>query len=772
MKDIMVIKRDESREPLNLEKIHQVLTWACEDIKGVSVSEIELRCQFKFFDGMKTTDIHETLIKTTADLISEDTPNYQFVATKLTNFNLRKEVYGQHEPWALQKIVERNVALGFYTSELIEWYTDEDWAKMNKFIRHDRDFTIAYAGMNQFLGKYLVQNRVKKKYFETPQVAYMLIAATLFHKYPNETRIKYVRDYYNALSNFDISIPTPVLAGARTPTKQFSSCVLIDCGDSLKSINATASSIVNYASKKAGIGVNAGRIRGLGSEIRKGEIKHTGLIPFLKYFQSALSSCSQGGVRKGSATVYFPFWHQEIESLVVLKNNKGVEENRVRHMDYGIQFNRLFYQRVINNENITLFSPADVIDLQEAFYSGDNDRFEELYVKYEKSRKIDKKSISAFEFFETFIDERTNTGRIYLQNIDHSNTHGSFDSNKHPITMSNLCAEITLPARPFESLDDESGRIALCTLSAINWGNIKRPEDFEKPCMLAVRALDELLSYQEYPAIQAELSTREFRTLGIGIINLAYFLAKNNVGYNEDALELVDEYTEAMTYYLIKASVDLAKEKGACELSHETKYGKGIVPFETRKLDVDELVPMRQRMDWDSLKQDLLEHGIRNATLIACMPSESSSQTSNATNGVEPPRGLITEKASKDGVLKQVVPEYHKLKNKYDLLWDQKNPEGYLKIMAVIQKWTDQTISTNTSYNPENYENNKIPLEELMKHILMAYKYGIKNLYYNNMYDGASDDTEQSAPAQAESEVVAEKPANPLDEEHCDSCTI
>lgn len=748
---ILIVKRDGSKEPFDLEKIHQVLEWACENIKGVSVSEIELKCQFKFFDGMKTTQIHETLIKTSADLITEETPNYQQVATNLVNFTLRKEVYGQIEPWTVQKLVERNVALGYYDKELLDWYTEEEFIHMNKFVKHDRDYNISYAGMGQFLGKYLVQNRVKKTYYETPQMSYLLISATLFNTYPKETRMKYIKEYYNALSNFDISIPTPITAGARTPTRQFSSCVLIDCGDSLNSINATSSAIVNYASKKAGIGLNMGRIRALGSEIRGGEIKHTGMIPFLKYMQSALASCSQGGVRKGSATVHFPYFHLEIENLIVLKNNKGVEENRVRHLDYSVQFNKLFYERVINNETITLFSPHEVPDLMDAFYSGNNELFEELYTKYERARKIKKKTINAFEFFESFVDERNNTGRIYLQNIDHSNTHGSFDSDKHPISQSNLCQEIALPTRPFEQLDDENGRIALCTLSAVNWGNIKKPEDFEKPCELAVRALDELLSYQDFPAIQAELSTREFRTLGVGIINLAYFLAKNGVKYDESALELVDEYMEAMTYYLIKASVQLAKEKGPCELSHETKYGKGIVPFETRKLDVDELIPMVQRMDWNGLKKDLMEYGIRNATLCAMMPSETSSQLSNATNGVEPPRGFISEKSSKDGVLKQVVPEYHRLKNRYDLLWDQTSPEGYLKIMAVLQKWTDQTISTNTSYNPENYDNGKIPQTELMRHILLAYKYGLKTLYYMNSYDGAGEQesdvaTESSAP--------------------------
>ena len=762
----MIEKRDGTQESLDLEKIHKVLTWATEGIKGVSVSEIELRSQLQFFDGMKSKDIHETLTKTAADLISEDTPNYQYVASRLVNFNLRKEVYGQFDPWHLKKLVEKNVACGHYTKELLEWYSPEEWERLNKFIKHDRDYDISYAGMGQFTGKYLVQNRVTKEYYETPQVTYMLVAATLFHSHPVETRLKYVKDYYDALSTFDISIPTPILAGVRTPTKQFSSCVLIDCGDSLNSINSTSTAIVNYVSKKAGIGLNAGRIRGIGSEIRGGEIKHTGLIPFLKLFQASLKSCSQGGVRGGAATVHFPIWHQEIESLMVLKNNKGVEENRVRHMDYSIQLNGVMYERLLTGGNITLFSPHDVPGLSDAFYAGDNEKFKELYEKYERAWSIPKTSVPAIELFQQLIDERVNTGRIYVQHVDHCNTHSSFDQTKHPISMSNLCQEITLPTRPFESLDDENGRIALCTLSAINWGNIKKPKDFEKPCELAVRALDNLLSYQEYPMLQAELSTKEFRTLGIGVINLAYFLAKNGAKYDESAFELVDEYMEAMSYYLIKASVQLAKEKGACELSHETKYGMGIFPFETRKQTVDELVPHKTRLDWDTLREEVKEHGIRNATLMALMPSESSSQLSNATNGVEPPRGFISEKASKDGVLKMVVPEYYHLRNKYDLLWDQKSPEGYIKIVAIIQKWIDQTISSNTSYNPENYPDGKLPLQELIKDLVMCYKYGLKTLYYNNTNDGATDDFSEETPK----EVPVDE--EQLHEEECDSCVL
>lgn len=764
-KDILVEKRDGRKEPLDLDKIHKILMWACEDITGVSVSDIEIKSQLQFFDGIKASQIHSTLTKTAADLISEDTPNYQYVAAKLINFNLRKEVYGMITPWPLKKLVEKNVAMGYYTEELLDWYSDQEWRKMNKMIKHDRDYDFAYAGMKQMLGKYLVQNRVTKEYYETPQMAYMLIAATLFHDYPEEIRMKYVKDYYDALSKWDISIPTPILAGVRTPTKQFSSCVLINAGDSLDSINATASSIVNYVSRKAGIGINAGRIRAVGSEIRGGEIKHTGVIPFLKYFHAALKSCSQGGVRGGAASVYWPFFHYEFENLIVLKNNKGVEENRVRHMDYGVQLNRLAYKRLIEGGKITFFSPHEVPDLMEAFYSGDNDEFERLYEKYERSRKLKMKySLPALEVFGTIMDERAATGRIYIQNIDHCNTQGSFNQELHPIEQSNLCAEITLPTTPFSSLDDEVGRIALCTLSAINWGNIRKPEDFEKPCELAVRSLDALLEYQDFPVVQAKLSTEEFRTLGIGIINLAYFIAKNGMKYDESAFELIDEYMEAMAFYLTKASIQLAKERGPCKLWKETKYGQGTFPWEHRKKEIDEIIKHNSRMDWDSLRKKAKKHGIRNATLMALMPSESSSQLANATNGVEPPRGLISEKGSKDGKMKQVVPEIYRLKNKYHLLWDQESPDGYLRIMNIIQKYVDQTISTNVSINPENYPDNKVPLQVLLQQLLEFYKYGGKTLYYHNTYDGAGEEKEE--------EEILESQANEMEEDECDSCVL
>lgn len=766
--NINVTKRDGTLEALDLEKIHKILMWACENITGVSVSEIELKSQLKLFDGITTKEIHETLTKTAADLISEDCPNYQFVSARLINFNLRKEVYGSIHPWPIRQLVQRNVALELYAPELLDWYDDKDWAKMNKMIKHDRDYDFAYAGMKQLLGKYLVQNRVTKEYFETPQMVYMLVAATLFHSYPKETRMTYIKEYYDALSNWDISIPTPIAAGVRTTKKQFSSCVLITSDDTLDSIASTGTAIMKYAANRAGIGINAGRIRAGGSEVRRGDTVHTGITGFLKFFQSAMGSCSQGGIRKGSATIYYPFWHHEFENLIVLKNNKGIEDNRVRHMDYGIQLNRLAYKRLIDGGKLTFFSPHEVPDLMEAFYNGDNDEFERLYEKYERSRSLKMKySLPAIEVFGTIMDERTSTGRIYIQNIDHCNTQGAFDQYLHPIEQSNLCTEITLPTRPFQSMDDEDGRIALCTLSAINWGNIKKPEDFEKPCELAVRALDALLSYQDYPLIQAELATKEFRTLGVGIINLAYFIAKNNMKYDETAYEKIDEYMEAMAFYLTKASVQLAKEFGPCELSHETKYGKGLFPWESRKKAVDALTPHKLSQDWESLRADMLKYGIRNATLMALMPSETSSQLANATNGIEPPRALVSEKSSKDGVMKQVVPEIHRLKNKYDLLWDQKSPMGYINITLVIQKWVDQAISTNVSINPENFPNNKISLKELIEYLLIYYQKGGKLLYYHNTNDGATDDFNNTDEADIIDGEVTE-----LEEEGCVSCTL
>ena len=618
--------------------------------------------------------------------------------------------------------------------------------------------------MEQFRGKYLVQNRVTKDVFETPQMAYMLIAATLFSSYPKETRMKWVKDYYDAISNFDISLPTPVMAGVRTPQRQFSSCVLIETGDSLDSINATSSAIVKYVSQKAGIGVNAGAIRAINSPIRNGDASHTGVIPFYKMFQAAVKSCSQGGVRGGAATLYYPLWHLEVEDMLVLKNNKGTEDNRVRHLDYGVQFNKLMYERLMTGGNITLFSPNDVPGLYEAFFA-DQDKFRELYEKAERKTSIRKKSIPAIDLFSAFMNERKNTGRIYLMNVDHANDHGSFKPDLAPIRQSNLCCEINLPTKPLEHIFDEDGEISLCTLSAINWGNIKTPADFEKPCELSIRGLDALLDYQKYPVIAAQLSTEKRRPLGIGIINFAYWLAKNDTNYSDPNLELVDEWAEAWSYYLIKASNALAKEQGKCSGTDETRYGDGVVPMDTRKLDVDELTPYVERQDWATLRADLQEHGIRNSTVMALMPAETSAQISNSTNGIEPPRSLVSVKQSKHGVLKQVVPGIHKLKNKYELLWDQQSPEGYLKIMAVLQKYIDQGISVNTSYNPVFFDEEKIPMSVMLQHLIMFYKYGGKQLYYFNTFDGQGEiDVSKMMDEPLEQSII--------DDEDCDACVI
>ena len=758
---IMVTKRNgRGKEPFDLEKVHKVLEWATNDISGVSISEIELRSNIQLYDGIKAYDIHELLIKSAAELISEDTPNYQYVAARLINYKLRKEVYGQYEPWVFKHIIEKNIERGVYDPLILDLYTDEELDKLNSYINHKRDDDFTYVGMEQFRGKYLVQDRSTKKCFETPQVLYMMISAWLFADYPQNERLKWVKDYYDAISQFYISLPTPIMAGLRTNTRQFSSCVLIESGDSLDSINATSTSIVRYISKKAGIGIGSGSIRALGSRIRGGDIVHTGLIPFLKYFQSAVKSCSQGGVRGGAATVYFPLWHMEFENLVVLKNNKGTEETRVRQMDYAFQLNKLMYERLLTGGDITFFSPNDVPGLYDAFYA-DQNKFKELYEKYEQDPSINKSTLPALEVFTQLLTERKDTGRIYIMNVDHANDHGSFDPKQAPIRMSNLCCEIDLPTKPLNSADDSDGEISLCTLSAINWGLINEPKEFEKYCTLAVRALDALLTFQDYPVAAAFESTMARRPLGVGIINLAYFLAKRGLTYSEKALPVIDEYTEAWSYYLIKASADLAEEQGPCGKSDETKYSLGLFPKDTYKKEVDDLIQHKERMPWKSLKKQVLKHGIRNSTLMALMPAETSAQISNSTNGIEPPRALVSFKQSKDGVMAQVVPGFYHLRNKYDLLWDQPNAEGYLKICAVLQKYIDQGISVNTSYNPEKFEDGKVPMSQMMTDLVTFYKYGGKQLYYNNTFDGAGEYKEET-----------ELPMAEIDDDNCESCVI
>jgi len=768
-KEILITKRDGRKEPLELDKLHKVVFHACEGITGVSESEVEIKSHIQFYTGITSAEIQETLIKSAADLITEETPNYQFVAGRLINYHLRKEVYGTFEPPCLCDIIQGNIDRGFYDPEILELYTKDEIDELSNYIVHERDEGLTYAAMEQFRGKYLVQNRTTGEIFETPQVAYMLISATLFSAYPKETRLQTVKEYYDAVSLHYISLPTPVMAGVRTPQRQFSSCVLIETDDSLDSINATTTSIVKYVSQKAGIGIGAGKIRGIGSPIRSGDATHTGVIPFYKLFQSAVKSCSQGGVRGGAATLYYPIWHAEIEDMLVLKNNKGTEENRVRHMDYGVQFNKLMYERLIEGGDITLFSPHDVPGLYEAFYA-DQDKFQELYEAAERKTSIRKKTVKAIDLFSAFVTERKDTGRIYLMNVDHANTHGAFKEEVAPVRQSNLCCEIDLPTKPLMSSDDAEGEIALCTLSAINWGRIKSPQEFQKPCELAVRGLDALLDYQKYPVIAAQLATEKRRPLGVGIINFAFWLAKNDSTYQNPNLELVDEYAEAWSYYLIKASADLAVEKGACPGNDETKYGDGLTPNQTYKADVDELVKHKERMDWKGLRKQLKDTGIRNSTLMALMPAETSAQISNSTNGIEPPRSFVSVKQSKHGVLKQVVPQYAKLKNKYDLLWDQASPEGYLKIMAVLQKYIDQGISVNTSYNPEHFEDEKIPMSVLLQHIIMFYKYGGKQLYYNNTYDGQGEiDIDKEEPRK---NVEANFITSVDDDEDCDSCKI
>ena len=739
IQQIQVIKRDGRKELLELEKMHKVVFWATENLNNVSASELEIKSHIQFYNGIKTKDIQETLIKSAADLIDEEHPNYQYVAGRLINYHLRKEVYGDITPWPLVQLIKRNVDIGYYDKEILDLYTEKELAELDAAIDHDRDMKFTYAAMEQWRGKYLVKNRVTGEMYETPQTAYMMIAATLFARYPKETRLKWVKDYYDAVSFHYISLPTPMMAGLRTPQRQFSSCVLIETDDSLDSISATSASIVRYVSQKAGIGIGAGRIRALGSPIRKGDAFHTGVIPFYKVFQAATRSCSQGGVRNGAATLYYPIWHYEVEDLLVLKNNKGTEDNRIRHMDYGVQFNKLMYERLLTGGDITLFSPHDVPEMYDAFFA-DQDRFKELYERAERNTKLRKKTVKALDLFTAFMNERKDTGRIYLMNVDHANNHGSFKPEAAPIRMSNLCCEITLPTRPLTDINDEAGRISLCTLSAINWGLISEPEDFEKYCTLAVRGLDSLLSYQNYPIRAAQISTEEYRPLGVGIVNFAYWLAKNDLKYSDDAaLERVNRFAEAWSYYLIKASADLAAEQGACLLSKNTKYAEGILPVDTYKTEVDELVSKKLHMPWESLRKQLRETGIRNATLMAIMPAETSAQISNSTNGVEPPRSYVSVKQSKDGALKQVVPQFKRLKNKYELLWDQRSPEGYLKIMAVLQKYIDQSISVNTSYNPQFYDEEKIPMSEMIRHVIMCYKYGIKTLYYFNTYDGQGE---------------------------------
>jgi ribonucleoside-diphosphate reductase alpha chain len=764
---LFVTKRNGEKEPIILEKIHKVLEWATEGLSSVSYSDIEIKAQLQFKTNIKTSEIHEILAKTAADLISETNPNYQYVAARLRLFSLRKEVFGKFNPPHLYPYVQKMVETSQYSSELIEAYSDDEFDQMNNFLNHNRDLTLTWAAIKQMEGKYLRQNRVTKKIHETPQFLYIMIAATIFMEYPKSTRMNWIKKCYDSISTFDISLPTPIMAGLRTPIKQFSSCVLVESDDSLKSINAAAASIVEYISKKAGIGVNAGKIRAIGSPIRGGESAHTGVIPFYKHFQTAVKSCSQGGVRGGAATLFVPLWHYEIESILVLKNNKGTDDNRVRHLDYGIQINGFLYQKLIDGKKISLFSPAEVPGLYDAFFE-DQEEFARLYSIYEKDESIRQTKVSALEIFDLFIRERMGTGRIYFQHVDHCNEFGPFDPKKAPIRQSNLCLEIALPTVPQRFTDDPEGEIALCTLSAYNLGKIPsfnfNDEDetkealrwFEDKAELTVRMLDAILTYQEYPVAAAKKSTMKYRPLGIGVVNYAYLLAKHGVQYSNDtAIKLTNHVMEAMQYYTMKASVKLAKEFGRCEGFENLKLAQGSLPIDRYKKSIDEVLNEQNAnhlyCDWESLRADLKIHGIRNATTTALMPSETSSQIANATNGIEPPRSFVSVKQSKDGILKQVVPEIENdlVKWNYELLWDQASPRGYIKLVAVMQKWIDQAISGNTSYNPNFFPDRKLSIKTLLEDQLLAYKYGWKTGYYFNTND--SDDS---------------------DDDDCDSCKI
>lgn len=743
---ITVIKRSGVNENIDLEKIHRVIKWAAEGLNNVSVSQVELRSHIQFYDGIKTEDIHETIIKAAADLISEQTPDYQYLAARLAIFHLRKKAYAQFEPPTLACHVHNMVNIGKYDQHILKDYTDRELDILDSYICHDRDMNFSYAAVKQLEGKYLVQNRVSGEIYESAQFLYIMVAACLFAKYPKETRLDYIQRFYNAVSQFKISLPTPIMSGVRTPTRQFSSCVLIECDDSLDSINATASAIVRYVSQRAGIGINAGRIRALGSSIRGGEAFHTGCIPFYKYFQTAVKCCSQGGVRGGAATLFYPIWHREVENLLVLKNNRGVEENRVRHMDYGVQINKLMYTRLINGENISLFSPSDVPGLYEAFFA-DQDEFERLYCLYEQDTAIKRETVKALSLFSLMMQERASTGRIYIQNVDHCNTHSPFDPKVAPISQSNLCLEIALPTKPLSHVDDDQGEIALCTLSAFNLGAIDSLDELEELAALVTRALDSLLDYQDYPLPAARKSSMNRRTLGVGVINFAYYLAKNGVRYSDGSANGLTHRTfEAIQYYLLKASVNLAKEKGPCPAFNETTYSQGILPIDTYKRSIDDICAEPLHYDWETLRADIVKHGLRNSTLSSLMPSETSSQISNATNGIEPPRGYVSIKASKDGILKQVVPEFEKYRDNYELLWNISSNNGYLQLVGIMQKFIDQSISANTNYDPSKLPGGKVPMKLLLRDLLTAYKFGLKTLYYHNTRDGADDQQQDLQP--------------------------
>ena len=770
---IHIVKRDGQSYPLDINKIHKVVQFACEGLSGVSISQVEMNANIQFYDGMSTKEIQDILIRSANDLISLEAPNYQYVAARLLLYGVYKDVFGEYKHKSFIDMIKLNIERGVYDPQILDLYNEDELDSLDKYIKLNRDENFTYAGLRQIVDKYLVQDRSSGQIFEPPQYMYMMIAATLFANYPKEDRLYYVRRYYDATSLFKINIPTPVMAGVRTPVRQFASCVLVDSDDTLNSIFSSDMAIGRYTAQRAGIGINAGRIRAINSKIRGGEVAHTGLVPFLKKFESTVRCCTQNGVRGGSATTHFPLWHYEIQDLLVLKNNKGTEDNRVRKLDYSIQLNKLMYERFLGGKDITLFSPHDVPDLYEAFFS-DQSKFEKLYTKYEKDTSIRKKTVPAMELFSDMLRERAETGRIYLMNVDHANTHSSF---KDTVYMSNLCQEITLPTKPLQHIDDPEGEIALCILSAINVGVLKELDDLEELCELAVRALEEIIDYQKYPVEAAEKSTKARRSLGIGYIGLAHYLARHGVKYNDKkALTRVHELTEAFQYYLLKASNKLAEERGACDYFNRTKYSDGILPIDTYKKDLDEVCNIKLKYDWDGLRKSIGVHGLRHSTLSAQMPSESSSIVSNATNGVEPPRGYLSIKKSKKGPLKQIVPQYQSLKNYYTLLWEMPGNEGYINVMAVIQKFFDQAISGNWSYNPTQYADNEVPMSVMFKDLLTTYKLGWKTSYYQNTYDFKGEDVEElreeiSTPLEQEAPHPEPSSKKELDEE-CEACAI
>jgi ribonucleoside-diphosphate reductase alpha chain len=761
--EINVKKRNGGIEPLQLSKLHEMVQCACEDLSGVSVSQVEMASGIQFYDGISTNEIQEILIKSASDLISLEHPNYQYVAARLLLFSIRKKIYGGRIDLPhLAEHIKKCVDLGVYDSAIYDNYTEEELDEANSFIDHDRDLLFTYAGLRQVVDKYLVQDRVDNVLYETPQFMYLLIALTGFAKYPKDKRMSYVKRYYDAISKHKINIPTPILAGVRTKLRQYSSCVLVDVADSLSSIEASDAAVFRYVAQRAGLGINAGRWRGINSKIRGGEVVHTGVIPYLKKFEATVKSCTQNGIRGGSSTVFFPVWHQEIEDIIVLKNNKGSEDNRVRNLDYAIQLSKIFYERFIQDGEITLFSPHNVPGLYEKFGL---EGFDELYVKYENDPSIPKKKVKAQELIIDILKERAETGRIYLMNIDHCNSHSPF---KDQITMSNLCMEILLKTTPIEHIDDVNGSIALCILSCVNVGAIKSDRELEEYCDLSVRFLDELIDHQQYPVKAAELTTKASRSLGIGYIGLAHYLAKLGFKYSDPgAWEAVHKLTESFQYYLLKSSNNLAKEKGACDNFKHTKYSDGILPIDTYKKEVDEICNVKYTHDWEQLRQDILEYGLRHTTLSSQPPTESSSVSCNATNGVEPPRDYLSIKQSKKGTLKQIVPQYNKLKNNYTLLWDMPSNEGYINCVSVMQKFFDQGISVNTSYNPQNYQNNEVPISVLVNDVLSLYKYGAKTAYYHNTYDGKTDDV--SAEEIKNNDLISEILSS---EEECIACNV